>query len=75
MATWVAIHVKVNVPENVQPLFESTVFYPAPTLLWVNLHKFFDIPVLLEMGQGSLASWDSSSSEKLVGVERGGHRR
>jgi hypothetical protein len=37
MATLVAIHVKVNLPENVQPLFKATVFHTAPSLLWVDL--------------------------------------
>jgi hypothetical protein len=37
MATRVATYVKVNLPENVQPLFKATVFHTAPSLLWVNL--------------------------------------
>ena len=54
MATWVTIHVKVNIPENVQSLFKAPVFHTAPPLMWVNLLQFFDTPILLEMGQGSI---------------------
>ena len=46
MATWVAIHVKVNVPENVQPLSSPRYFTPLQrccglTFSNSSIHPFF----------------------------------